>query len=217
MQAINLDDFIENVRAYQSTEYALENLYQETIKRRDVWDRLGEIDDSKTRDVVLRFLNEWKCRLSYDCASNLAKTLRETSKLLSRFNRHRLEEVSLESLIANSDLIHEVFARIASVEAGRRMVGATATSKILHLVNPNFFMMSDENIRCGYGCTDNEQGYVNFMWRMKLFCDAVLREYSTVRKVPVSSTFQSLVSECESTATTVPKLLDEYNWAKHHP
>jgi len=217
MQVINLDDIIEKVRVYQSSSYALERLYQQTVGRRDIWDRLGEIDDSKTKDVVLEFLNKWKCRLSYDCVSGLTKTLRESSSLLSRFDKYRREEISLDCLIADSDIIEEVFKRIASVQAGRRTVGATATSKILHLVNPNFFMMSDEKIRHGYGCCDNELGYMNFMWRMKLFADAVIREYSNVRNVPVKSIFPNLVSECKSTATTLPKLIDEYNWVKYHP
>lgn len=214
MLRVDLNDFIQNVQAYQSSEYALEPLYQQILKRRDVWDKLEEIDDDKTR-IVLEFLNQWKCRLSYSCVSSLAKTLRESSELLSKFDGHRLEEVSLDSLITESDAIQEIFRRIAAIQAGRRTVGATATSKIMHLINPSFFMMSDESIRHGYGCYDNELGYVNFMWRMKLFCDAIRREYSTARSLPIESAF-NLVSECKSAAPTWPKLLDEFNWVKYH-
>jgi hypothetical protein len=211
---INLSNFIQKVQAYQSSEYALEDLYQQTLKRRDIWDNLEEIDGSKTKDVVLKFLNQWKCRLEYSCASDLAKTLRECSESLSKFKKHSMEQMTIDSLIADSDTIQEVFRRITSVQAGRRTVGATATSKMLHLVNPSFFMMSDQNIRHGYGCFDNEFGYMNFMWRMKVFEDAVIRAYSTARNVPTNSAFASLASECESAATTLPKLLDEYNWVR---
>jgi hypothetical protein len=216
MPLIDLNDFIQNVQFYQSSEYALETLYQQILKRHDILDRLENIDDNKTR-IVLEFLNQWKCRLSYSCTSNLAKTLRESSELFSKFDSHRLEEVSLKSLIITSDDIQEVFRRIASVQAGRRTVGATATSKILHLINPNFFMMSDVNIRHGYGCYDNELGYVNFMWRMKIFCDIIRKKYSTTRNIPIDSAFQYLVAECKSVAPSWPKLLDEHNWVKYNP
>jgi len=214
MPFISLNDFIEKVRIYPHKS-SLEDCYQQALKRRDVWDRLGEIDTSKTEDIVLKFLNQWKCRVSLVCASTLAKALRESSELLSEFKKHRLEEVSLDSLIKDSNATRKVFKRIASVQAGpKKTVGVTATSKILHMVNPSYFVMSDREIRHEYGCYDNELGYVNFMWRMKLFADALLYEYSVVRNVPSNSVFLSLVSECKSTATTLPKLLDEYNWVK---
>lgn len=73
---VNLDEFIEKVKVYQRSSYALEDPYSKTLKRRDIWDRLSEIDEQKTRDVILKFLNAWKCRLSYKCSSNLTKALR---------------------------------------------------------------------------------------------------------------------------------------------
>jgi hypothetical protein len=162
----------------------------------------------------LKFLNQWKCRIEYSCAPGLAKALRECSVVLTGFNQHSLVEIKLDSLIADSDVIQEVFGKIAFVQAGRKRVGATATSKMLHMINPNFFMMADENTRHGYGCYDNQSGYVNFMWRMKFFGDTLMHEYSATRNVPLNSVFPDLVSECNSAATTLPKLLDEYNWVK---
>jgi hypothetical protein len=85
------------------------------------------------------------------------------------------------------------------------------------MIHPDFFVMSDANIRYGYGCSGNDLGYVNFMWRMKLFGDAVIKEYSGARKVPKEFAFKNLASECKSAAPTLPKLLDEYNWVKFHP
>ena len=61
---MNPDDFITKVQAYQKSNYALNPQYEEALKRRDIWDRLEEIRDLKTKEVVLTFLNQWKCRLS---------------------------------------------------------------------------------------------------------------------------------------------------------
>jgi len=213
MTDIDIDDFIRKVEAYQGSVYALEDSYRQILNRLDIWNNLAEIDDSKTT-CILEFLNRWKCRVSYDCISSLATTLRELSESLFKFKSYRLEDVSLDSLVDDLDAIKEVFRRIASVRAGARTVGATATSKVLHLVNPRFFMMSDRNIRHGYGYSDDEVGYARFMRYMKSFADALIREYSLMRDIPMNSVFSSLVSECKSRATTIPKLLDEYNWVK---
>ena len=130
-------------------------------------------------------------------------------------NNFSLENVTLKFLIDDND-IQEGFKIIASAKAGRRTIGATATSKILHMVNPNFFVMADENIRFAYGCSENELGYVNFMWRMKLLSEALIEDYSNARKVPKDKAFQKLALECQSAATTLPKLIDEYNWVKYN-
>jgi len=210
---IDIDDFIRKAQAYQGSVYALDDSYRQILNRLDIWNNLAEIEDSKTT-CILEFLNRWKCRLSYDCTSSLAATLRELSESLFKFKCHRLEEVSLDSLVEDLYSIKDIFRRIASVRAGGRTVGATATSKILHLVNLRFFMMSDRNIRHGYGCSDDEVGYAKFMRHMKSFADALMHEYSLVRNIPMNSVFPTLVSECKSRATTIPKLLDEYNWVK---
>jgi hypothetical protein len=50
MTGIDLNDFVQKVRAYQKTEYALENVYQQTLKQRDIWDRLEDANESKVKD-----------------------------------------------------------------------------------------------------------------------------------------------------------------------
>jgi hypothetical protein len=162
--------------------------------------------------VVLDFLNQWKCRLSPLCVPYLTKALRESAEPLHQFDKCHLEETDLDP--SKVEAMEDVFRIISSVKAGKRTVGATATSKILHLVNPDFFVMNDRNIRSGYGCSDNEVGYSNFMRQMKQLANDVLHEYSIKRNIPMDSAFQSLVHECRSYSRTIPKLLDEYNWVK---
>lgn len=202
MIPIDLNDFIQNVQQYQGSPYAMDTLYSDTLKRRDVWDGLAQINEQKTKDIVLYFLNAWKCRISYVCAPNLAKGLQDSAKFLANFRNLRLQDVSLKFLIDDNN-IQEAFRTIATVQAGRRTIGATATSKILHMINPNFFVMADENTRFAYGCCENELGYVNFMWRMKLLGDILIDSYSNARTVPKEKVFQKLVSECQSNATTL--------------
>lgn len=212
---ISLDDFIRTVQAYQKSDYGLNAQYEEAVKRRDIWDRLDEIRDLQTEEVVLKFLNQWKCRISYSCAPALTEALRESAELLHQFDKCRLEETDLDS--ANVEVMEGVFRTITAVKAKRRTVGATATSKILHLANPNFFVMFDKEIRLGYGYSGNDHGYSNFIKQMKQLANDVLHEYSSKRNFPIDNTFQSLAQECRSHSRTIPKLLDEYNWVKFNP
>ena len=213
---IDLTDFVRNVRDYQISPYAVENLYNDTLSRRDIWDNLAQIDEQKTEDVVLYFLNAWKCRVAYACSSDLSEALRVSAPFLANFKHLSLESVPLKFLIEDSN-VQQVFLTISSVKAKKRTVGATATSKILHMINPSFFMMADENTRYAYGCSDNELGYANFMWRMKLFVDALTEQYSRAKGIPKAKVLQDLALECQSRAKTLTKLIDEYNWVKYNP
>lgn len=215
MIRVNINEFIVKVQAYQNSSYALENLYSKTLNRRDVWENLARITEQITRDVILKFLNAWKCRLSYECAPKLAKRLGDSSGFFSKLKGYNLQDVSLDLMI-NNDVIQKAFRNIASIKVGRRTVGATATSKIMHLINPDVLMMSDDDIRHGYGCYDNDIGYLNFMWRMKLFSDNLIKNYVKVRRVRKENVFKNLKSECKSGVATLPKLLDEYNWIKYN-
>src|SRR3990172_11905023 len=123
MPNIDLDEFIRNVREYQTSVYALEYSYQKMLKRNDIWERLDQIDKGKTK-TILEFLNKWKCRLGDDCVPDLTQVLRECSNSLSRLNYLSLDQVRFEDLIANSEIVEEVFRKISSVRAngGRRTV-----------------------------------------------------------------------------------------------
>ncbi len=216
MNPKSLKEFIENVRAYQKLEDTGDKTYHEVLCRRDIWDRLEEVNASQTRSIILRYLNQSKCRISYNCSLKLAKTLREYSNLFSHFKNHRLHTISVRSLRRDDESIQVIFRKISSISVGRRSFGSTATSKLLHLINPAFFMMYDRNIRRGYNCSDNEYGYTNFMLKMKQLADYLVKEYSTTYTVQIQRAFQDLISDCTSRAKTVPKLLDEYNWIKYN-
>jgi hypothetical protein len=65
-------------------------------------------------------------------------------------------------------LIEKTFDVIQQVRVGRRTIGFTTTSKILHMSIPKFFVMCDEKIRKTYGCEGYATGYRNFVLRMSL-------------------------------------------------
>ena len=88
------------------------------------------------------------CRLPYKYASELTEALRKVEPLLKPLRNLSIEDADLLAsvnvegkTIKVLELIEQVFSIVQRVKAGRRTVGFTATSKILHMAIPTFFVM----------------------------------------------------------------------------
>ena len=87
----------------------------------------------------------------------------------------------------------------------------TGTSKALHILNPGFFMMWDDKIRYGYGCSENEEGYFNFLIRTQKEIQEVIQTYT--KDYPINGEISQLIYS--GRVKSIVKLLDEYNFAKY--
>ena len=184
-------------------------LYLETIKKRSIWDDLVKISLDDLKDVVLNFLNKWACRISYGCASQLQTALQKTHPpfQLLRYKKLEIETVNLDEIIESNgknvkDIIKEIFDTLSKVKAGRRTVGFTATTKIMHMIIPNLFVMCDENIREAYGCTGNSEGYLNFLCRMQKATQKIIKEKTKVE----------ICEKLHNGDRDLTKILDQYNY-----
>ena len=190
-------------------------LYLEMIGRRDIWESLNAISLNQVINIVLKFLNKWKCRIPYDCARKLQLALREAHELFQLLKNMKLETVNFDETIVEGkkvkDIIKDIFDVVSSVKAGKRTLGFTATTKIMHMVVPDLFVMCDEYIREEYGCAANSEGYLIFLSRMQKSIQRLIRER------PKNVICQELHNERRS----LTKILDEYNyytitWQKRH-
>lgn len=60
--------------------------------------------------------------------------------------------------------INKIFEELIMVNK----ISGVAISKMLHLFNPNFFIMWDNAIMENYGFYNNSEGYINFLQRIKM-------------------------------------------------
>lgn len=95
-----------------------------------------------------------------------------------------------------SKTIKEVYEELSSV----KHVGATAVSKILHLMNPKIFVMWDEKICRMYNVKGSAKGYLEFLSKNQ----RLLKDMFTEK-------------ECDELRSkfggkTLAKLIDEFNW-----
>lgn len=167
----------------------------------------------------MKFANQWKCRIPYNCTPNLTDTLHKIAPLLYQFRHYRLEQIRIEDFARQSALITEVFDRISRTkgDGDKRGIGPTATSKILHMVNPHFFMMYDKQIREGYVYSADGLGYSGFMLQMRRMIDEILQTYSSKFKIEKTDVAKDIAVKYHSEAQGITKLVDEYNWIKFNP
>lgn len=188
-----------------------EEQYDKCLRHREIWDDLSSINENDLRTIVIPFLNKWKCRLPYECAPKLTEALQRVEQLLQPLRGCDIESVDLLAPIDMKDgtlrtltLIEKAFNRIYTVKAGRRTVGFTAASKILHMAVPRFFVMGDEKIREAYGCGDNEKGYANFMFRMNLLARDLISQANGDK--------ERILNCSKWKRRTLARLLDNFNY-----
>ncbi len=113
------------------------------------------------------------------------ETLRKKSFLHIRFDDKEI-----------SKNIKEAYEDLNNV----KHVGATAVSKILHLMNPEIFVMWDEKICDMYNVKGSANGYLEFLEKNQRLLKGIFTEKECAK---LRSKFGN---------KTLAKLIDEFNW-----
>ena len=133
----------------------------------------------------------------------LLEQLEKLGNKFEEFRKLKLESVELENY---KEDIKECYQKI------NKIIGPTSTSKVLHLICPEFFPLWDENIRklvskecknCRIG--NSGEGYYKFMREIKEF----LRKYEE----PLSKLVSKLSKEYNYDKLKL-KIVDEYMWIR---
>lgn len=152
-------------------------------------------DPWKNIDDIIDFVRRWNKRVPIGRnKESIKKTILNLKPKLIQFQSLGLE--SFEFNEKNETSLFFVFDVLS--KTALKTVG---TTKLLHGLYPNLFVMWDKGICKKYGCYENAAGYVIFLKLMQELAQSLLREKDK----------ESLTQE---TGVTIPKLIDEYNW--HH-
>jgi len=177
--------------------YILDDVfYQKIISELD----FRNINPKKTYCYLLRFLELWGVRRTAVKVDprKLSETINCLRPLLTDLN-HNLTEVDLQTIEGK---VIEVFNKISRVDN----IGPTSSSKILHLLIPNLFIMWDREIAREFDVQMNSGGYVNFLKMCKSIYKKLSEKY---KEQGVDNPTAYLLSKFKKPLT---KLLDEYNW-----
>lgn len=165
------------------------DIYSRNFNDKDYFNALNAPKDKKAKEIFV-FLNKWHCRLHAN-PRRLRRFLEANQKTIKKWDKERLEIGELEPKRDEIILFFEDLAQITKY---------TGTAKTLHVLAPSVFPMWDGAIRRHFGCSENGQGYYNFMIRQQELLKQLLQW--------IEKGYIALPRE-----KTALKLMDEYHWA----
>jgi hypothetical protein len=178
--------------------------------------------------LIRGFLNRWKCRVENTAKSAIAirSTFEKTVLCLQVLKGLKIEDADFSQIvrldnksIKISQVIEDYYTAVRDI--GFR-IGSTATSKLLHVLQPKLFIMWDKDILGDYHknypqISDSGKGYHAYLDKMKALGAQVSVDFQNATLNPPRRSHQSLANYLSSNIgynppKTMAKYLDEYNW-----
>jgi len=183
-----------------------------------------QLDTEQILDNIIRFLNAWHCRIERADAAGQAilDVLIQTHPYLQALGDFDLRTVDFganviveERPISISQACKKFYDDLRSI--GHRF-GATATSKLLHLLQPNLFVMWDSKILAHYrgnnpNIMDDGNGYCAFLYSMQDMAINIHEAFNHQNEGQGDDPAIFLSQQLHyHQPQTLAKFIDEYNW-----
>ncbi len=192
--------------------------YVALMRKKGFLDRLRynaqQLNPTEIGDELLKgFLNKWRCRVENNERSRRAvkEVLIELPKLRVLSN-DKIETIDLRD-VEKSSIIRKSYYQIRNM--GHHF-GPTATSKLLHVINPSLFIMWDKEILDEYHrqdrrITGTSKGYVAFLEKMKQIGEDIIKDFNLIHPNDNLALYLSQKMGYDP-PESLAKYLDEYNW-----
>jgi hypothetical protein len=197
------ENFSRIVGTYEKRYGKLELVYRDVLAKFQV-EELSNFKKNYLVRILTQYLFKWGRMarvLGFKGCETLGSKLIQMDSKLKNFKQENLSTIDLtkeaEKITATYDEIMNT--RWKSNRGRIKRVGPTSTSKALHLVAPNLFMIWDRAIRNYYGFNDDGVEYTRFLMTMQSW----LKE--------LKPTIEGLQQKYDKSCT---KIIDEYNWIK---
>lgn len=222
---IDIDEFLKNIESYaEDTDYDYTYyLISNELKRMQISEIIGWLKPEHLNPILL-FLRDWmpsgwvmwseKGERRWQMGPRLCRVLNELSKDFTL-----LHEITLLHFESNThgSAGKRIFKQISNLElAATKETIATVTSKIIHLLNPELFVMCDTKIIRSYGFQPVADGYLEFLASMNDLAkqlqphlDRINEKAEELRKKSCEVYGEQICSK-----KTLAKLIDENNWIK---
>ena len=208
-------------------EWGKDGWYRRHLLRdRSVWEKLDSITEEHVENVVIGFLRQYWVQYTYDVdRDELKEVLQGLSKRSNILRGKKLLDLNFDERVVVgkgltstiSQIIREMYSELREVYG----IGVTSASKILHGINPGFFMMWDRFIRPGYWYPKynaNDTDYLNFMKDCQKILRRVVEGYSQRHNCDIEVAVRGICEQAYpklEVKKPLAKLLDEYNWMKY--
>lgn len=215
---MNYSSLIEKVDESEAEYWLAECLYFGAIGGlKEVRNDLKTLDDIKhVRRIIKPFLVQWGSMGRVVGRENLdwiglGNALRRSENEFSILRKERFVHINFDNK-SISDSIVKLYENIESIPY---IGGLTAIPKILHLFNPEIFVMWDDAIRNDYKKKSNlirgsAKGYLEFLKQAQ----KEIIEALTERQKETKRTIDELEKETSARYKnkTLARIVDQYNW-----
>ena len=175
-------------------------------------------DEDVQKKIITEFLNTWGgCRIQKGAAQPIKRKILSLQSDLKVLDKLKIKDVEFTSTIENA--VENCYNRIQRI----KNLGPTATSKLLHVLVPELFVMWDTEILKYYGrnpkISDSGKGYCIFLKEMKSMANEIKVSFREA-KLPLAKPKQTPAEYLSERMKynhekTLAKYLDEYNWIKY--
>jgi len=187
--------------------------YDAYMKSRDstVLMRSGDIP-LKEGLLLFGFIHSWDPNFQGDLAKFL-EIYKDIFPILKHFEYETIEKIDFTNEVKSS--ISVIFDRIAMCPRTKRFE-STDTSKILHVIIPNLFVMWDDRIRKAIIGDDKRDGRC-YAYEFLPEMQKTIKEYLNTYISEKGGSFEFAAQQLSKMADnyTLAKLIDEYNYVRY--
>lgn len=203
---MEIANFIHAVRKFEEENGLADVLYLEAIKKlRKVRENPQELDENVASRIIRPFLACWGRmgrnveREDFDW-SKLVEEIKKQKENLDRLGKETLLSIRFKEV---ADIVKGIYDGIKV-----KHLGPTGISKILHLLNPELFVMWDDDIRkkiSNRPFSGSSKGYLKFLkWIQNELIEAT--KGITIEEIRNRADGEYIDRK------TMAKLADEYCW-----
>jgi len=178
--------------------------------------------------IIKGFLNRWRCRVenNRNSANSIQRTLQNLVPYLRTLNNLSIQSIQFNNPVIASNnnttigqVIEHCYTQVRNI--GHNF-GPTATSKLLHILQPNLIVMWDNAILKRYRninrqISDSGRGYVAYLQTMKRLANDINANFQNSILTPPAQPGQGPADYLNARMgynppKTMARYLDEYNW-----
>ena len=214
---LEYNELIKANKEYRQKHSRYEKPYRQA--RKIDWNVIYQFTNSEIRNKVLYYLNKFGCRINInlDVVDGIRNAHKKSIPFIDALRNQTLLDINFNKVILIyctkfkfSEIIATVFHNFSSI--GHRF-SHVASSKLLHQINPNLFMMWDNAIISTLNLGKKPNDYAEeYLPRMKNLLNQMIQRQMDSQQI----TRQEAINQLDNIQQnkTPPKLLDEYLWIK---
>ena len=196
------------------------NSYRRLRRRGDeYWLHLERLSENQMGHEIVRFLNDWLCRVDRRSTSSLKEVLDSLPSYYTALKSERIENIQFNELkvingrhLTNSEVIEKIMDKFLTV---RPKFGSIAASKLMHMAVPRLFVMWDTGIKDKYGiptyhAANHARHYVRFLKMMQRQIRHAINSYSEARDINRQAALHQIRLEDNN---FLPRMVDKFNFA----